>query len=861
MKKAVNMIAAAGLLHDLGKFAERADAASPEDKDWIEQEFKYSHAGTTACWLQKLWGDDTVLSPIDSDNREINLHNLAARHHKPRNPFEMIVTEADCLAAGHERAAGESDERDGYSGKSRVPLHSIMERIALTEEPERKAKGLLSKNEFNSRYKLRPLRFGQEEKRPWEQEDFFPVHADRYPPEQVESDYKIMWQSFCEELTGGSKGNVLIDPVNDVDMIFHLMKKYTWCMPESTRYQDLPDVSLFDHCKATAALAVCMYRYHKANQNFDDSSIRNRSDDKYMIFCGDMAGIQKFIYNISSKGAYRSLKGRSFFVQIASEIIARYFIEKLVLPVTNILYASGGKFYLLLPNIDGIDVELQEIGNEVNAELYRKFGASLYLRSGFEKVNGKSFDGKNTDSNLCLVWDRLTRKVAVSDRRRYAGLMADRYDDFFAPTGQGGKTPSCDVCHEEAADSGADEQGRIRCSVCRQLEIFGRRLLKARYIAVSPRGAISPQSGTSGGVFLGRELFIEKAFPSSAPAGSIVYCLNNGDFLQSAENFSSAGRYSVVPLMLGGNHHFEQEFDAIAEQSRGIKRLGVLRMDIDNLGLVFAEGLQKYRYHKVFSDEDQFQKFNFHSLGRITTLSFQLSFFFGAAVQNIVDSGADSRDRVVIVYAGGDDLFMLGAWDALPECALEIKNGFSRFACQNPALTLSGGMVLTGGKFPVYKSADMAGEAEDRAKSLKVAFDDMGVCEKDAFSFFDEPMNWREFDEVKRLKDKITEASKEDMRPLIQRIRLIAASYRSSREELRRKSRLTGHQLDSLLKAERWRWRMIYALARLSESRSSLRVVIEDLKTFIMDPVRKSSRTGIDLLHILARWTELYTRH
>ncbi|MCX8042627.1 MAG: type III-A CRISPR-associated protein Cas10/Csm1 [Desulfobacterota bacterium] len=867
MDQITMMIAAAGLLHDIGKFAERASVLNSENKDVLIQEYGYPHGGYTGQIIETFWRESAT-TPCSGMATEINLYNLASRHHKPRNTYETIISEADCLAASHERGRiddkGKLDEIEGSSRKSQIPLHSILERIAL----EVKVNGnnsksiLLTKKDIQSRYRLRSLKFGQEDGDEWQFDDFFPVSYQSYYKEFVATDYKKLWEEFIRELFGNKEQICFVHPLKQYEELFHIIKKYTWCMPESTQAQCLPDVALFDHLKATAALAVCLYKYHAVSNTLTEEAIKNKRVKKYALFCGDLSGIQKFIYNISSKGAYRALKGRSFFVQLASEIIARFYLKKFSLPISNLLYASGGKFYILLPALDNIPKQIQEIDDQINLELFEKFGGSIFLRTGFSLFAGENLSLDNTGKTLCEIWDELTRTIITTERKRYVRLAQKDYQFFFNPYGAGGGIQTCDVCHEEIGESDINmHDDKKRCDVCRQMETLGERLRDANFIVVAQKDKPINQLQLSA-EFLGNIVYIESEMPRTLSQDSIVFCLNNNHFLSFLEKTYGAG--TIAPLMLGGNHRFSKEFEKIAEESQGIKRIGVLRMDVDNLGAIFSEGLRKYTFNdtsQMFTNIEQHKRFNFHSIGRITTLSFQLSFFFGSVVQNIIEKNGYWKERAVIVYAGGDDLFILGAWDVLPEIALEIRNRFRDFTCNNPAFTLSGGMVIVDGKFPIYKSAEMAGDAEEAGKKLKTKFINGEIREKDAFSFLDVPIHWEEFSEIacwkKNLADMIARDRKN--RALINRLSLIASSYQESQKELKKKN-LSFEELQARLSAERWRWRMVYSLARFCENKPHLKENIAGLQDFIFSPVKTVRRMGIELLHVLARWTELETR-
>ena len=70
-----------------------------------------------------------------------------------------------------------------------------------------------------------------------------------------------------------------------------------------------------------------------------------------LLIGGDISGIQKFIYTIASKKAAKTLRGRSFYLQLLTEAVLRFVLGELELPYTNVIYAGGGHFFLLAPLI------------------------------------------------------------------------------------------------------------------------------------------------------------------------------------------------------------------------------------------------------------------------------------------------------------------------------------------------------------------------------------------------------------------------------------------------------------------------------------------------------------------------------
>ena len=107
------------------------------------------------------------------------------------------------------------------------------------------------------------------------------------------------------------------------------------------------------------------------------------SDNKFLIVGGDISGIQNFIYRITKaqgvKGISKMLRGRSFYLLLLQDVIARHIIEQVGLFNTNILYSGGGRFELLLPNTGESKQILNSIQININKWLFNRYGGELGL--------------------------------------------------------------------------------------------------------------------------------------------------------------------------------------------------------------------------------------------------------------------------------------------------------------------------------------------------------------------------------------------------------------------------------------------------------------------------------------------------
>ena len=151
---------------------------------------------------------------------------------------------------------------------------------------------------------------------------------------------------------------------------------FTHAIPAATAFGTKPEVSLYDHSKTTAALAVALWRWHEAEGRTDapaTAQLKDRTDwdtEKFLLVQGDFFGIQDFIFADGSKtrrDAARLLRGRSFQVSLFTELAALKVLDALELPPTSQITNAAGKFLIVAPNTAGARVALQQVHEELNA--------------------------------------------------------------------------------------------------------------------------------------------------------------------------------------------------------------------------------------------------------------------------------------------------------------------------------------------------------------------------------------------------------------------------------------------------------------------------------------------------------------
>jgi len=877
-EKGVYLAALAGLLHDIGKFAQRAN-----EKD---QYRPHTEVGSE------------IVSSIIPRQWRAYLYPVMGHHDQPLQGYETkVVALADRLSAG-ERA----DEKQKQP-KQLLSIFCRLETLSPDGKPQRAPAPLY--------WPLKPLAL--------EQDVLFP--KTECSESDVSHGYKTLWSGFQAEvkaLQEAHEGNGSL-PIY-LESLLLTMQRYTWCIP-SAYYRSLPDVSLYDHSRMTAALAACLTgtsetalddllaaldEWYKARkqaeqQKRDPAAVPPppilRQTQPVLLVGGDISGVQDFIYTISSQGATPGLRGRSFYLQLLTEVVARYVLRRLGLPITNLIYQGGGAFYLLARADDG--ARLREIQQEVSRVLLAHHQGNLYLALAQVPLAAADFyDGRISDK-----WEELTRILREVKQRRFTELDSENLMALFEAQGHGGnQEKACQVCGQEHPET-EDESGTYKCPPCISYEELGDSLRRARYLWLAERepripdrpleevpgqwdkvlAALGYQCGVSEGlpwlpdspyrVILAlkdaalKDAALKGLRPDAQTAVGRRFLVNvtpvyeqvDADWLAKrpetrrrlAEDLPERPGVAVKP------------FSLLEAQSTGIERLGVLRMDLDDGGRLFSDGF-------VERGQDGRIVRRFATLSRVAALSFAISLYFEGWVEHIAEemnteTRAERGDTLYSIYSGGDDLFFVGAWDRVVELARKIRADLTPFAAYHPGIHTSAGVVLVGGKYPLYQAAADAGGAEGRAKKR---------TGKDALTFLGQVVSWQQFgldgaqenymDTVsaltRRLVRMVTPESAGGegvQQALIRQLIQLQELY----EEAAAKRRVLGQELNRAGETQvywgPWMWRGYYYLKRRAKkekekARDSIDQLAEGLKG---DRFR-----AIEWIGLAARWAELLTR-
>lgn len=268
------------------------------------------------------------------------------------------------------------------------------------------------------------------------------------------------------------------------------------------------------------------------------------------------------------------------------------------------------------------------------------------------------------------------------------------------------------------------------------------------------------------------------------------------------------------------------------EKDADLTRIGVLRMDVDNLGTTFQNEIKKCTNDLT----------EYHQLSNHFT-----SFFSEENLYKL-----DPEETIYLVYSGGDDLFAVGRWDNTIAFAEKVHNSFaSQSFVKERELSISGGVAILPQKYPIMKGATEGGELEDLAKDHSV-----GSSEKNSIAFLDMALNWeKEYPVLKTLKEKLTAMDE-----------VLGSSFRSKILQHYANAEVKAHKITRY----KTYWMIAYDLGRMKQRHSKNLEVVNLIDNCIneicenrkeLDGVNiESSYHAIELWAFACRWAELQLR-
>ncbi|MFN3411739.1 MAG: type III-A CRISPR-associated protein Cas10/Csm1, partial [Exilispira sp.] len=677
-------IVTAALLHDIGKFYQRASESGSLERNYEEiycpmtksNFYSYKHAGYTAKFFDE---NRNIFNCFENYQY---IRDISAMHHNSTTVFQKIISIADFVSAGIDRIERRTSENP--NNFRNIKLNSIFSIINLNNNSH-------DDNNTIKSYKLRYL-----------------SHQNAFPEDiNIEGNiyngldsYRNLFNEFKKELKNINNSNYIVFESS----LIRLLEKYCWCIPSATNDQTR-DISLYDHSYTTASIASTLYLYLK--EKYDNNwgicerellsdnieAINNENNKFARILKVDVSGIQKYIFDIK-KATYSSkiLRARSFEISFILKAIGQKIKYALGLDQVNILFEGGGNLEIIFPNNDIFINKLKEEINEIEDYIFEKyFGELTFIFSisdpfSLADFNLNEFDKKvrkNIQDKIEIA--KLTKLQRILEEKGH--VFGKEYETLTKKAEEGFKI--CPICEKRPVNN--YKQSNI-CDFCSNLIELGKSVTKSDCFVFTRNPSIN---------ILLPDIFLS--------LNENTNFFNNNNFenvlqIYSVKKDFSGLRYSNCYHVPMDNNENILTFEDLGNKAVGNDKIAMLKGDVNNLGAIFAFGLIKSSQ-------------NILTLSRYSSLSRMFDYFFTEVLVKMIetkekkyyipsynkkrcDEDSDKSktnknieftysDRIYVIYSGGDDFVLVGCWDAIFEFAKDLHSEFKKYSCTNKNINFS----------------------------------------------------------------------------------------------------------------------------------------------------------------------------
>ncbi|MDD5456750.1 MAG: type III-A CRISPR-associated protein Cas10/Csm1 [Candidatus Margulisbacteria bacterium] len=757
--KEYNTVVLAALLHDIGKpmqFARLNNKLAIKDKHrhpaYSTDIIAHFIFGDSKEWITQ---QDKNLQAYKMKSEMIDwvlLDRLIDRHHlESKDELEMIIQASDHFSAS-ERSTKE-DEDD----PNNAIMESIISRLSLDKPTNSIPPTAWYQPKPLTKINIKDI--------------ICPISSndnnDNLDKEQLKNLCKDMLSDLRTILIGWDESNKSADTL--ISLVDLWLYKYLWMWPSSRGKNVDKDISLYDHCRVATAISACIYK-QKDKLKFLEKTKDLKNETKFCLIQGDFSGIQHYIFDITAKQAAKRLRARSAYVQILTENVLRYILNAYKIPSQCALQSSGGKFLILIPGYEKDDI-FDGLKLKINESLFNKFrgeiNLNLFKTASFK---GEDFQGKNWRK----IIDKLGNDFQTEKFKPFSNILSDTklVNDDVIPANAGinelkhwntskfvhkldKNVEECKGCGKPKKSKQVEENFEF-CEICSADSKRGRQIVD------SPNYLLFFDNDN---LIIPEKLKFLKGLVQDKEKPLRMTVLNPGDDLNT-KNFSQymcpislkfmanyvpnksiknektewakvIEKYEGLPNNDDDKITDTLHFKAIAELSDGNDMLGVLKADVDNLGMLFRDGIPDERY----------------TISRLDMLSRFIDLFFSGYLETLV---REEFPECYFVYAGGDDLLMIGPWTSIIELAKVTREKFKEFSANNPSVTLSAGIAFVKPKYPILRAVEQAEEELKHAKK---------VDGKNAICLWGHALKWEDFKKVYEEMKKLTnwlEENKQD---------------------------------------------------------------------------------------------------
>ena len=457
-------------------------------------------------------------------------------------------------------------------------------------------------------------------------------------------------------------------------------------------------------------------------------------------------------------------------MSLFSELTADLLCREIGIPSSSIVLNAAGKFTIVAPNTDKTRKAIVAVETRANEWLMEMSFGENAIGLSFIEASAEDF----VHAKFSELWDNLAKnmekkKCKKIDLECFGGAVSGYLDNFRNDLGH----PLCPFCGKrpsahEVEGSALVGENESACKICRDHIFLGTNLVKKDRLAITSVDADIKGDDTRllepiFGYY--QVAFVDGGMKDMARAGKLLKYWDisidpegrvskdvtakfingyvptyreedlNDDRLLAGKKSEAKKQDLINQLNEGAPKtfgHIANKALNVRENGKGfcgIEALGVLKADVDQLGLLMSCGLKPERF----------------TLSRLATLSRQLDWYFTLYLPHLLKTNPQFMD-IYTVFAGGDDLFLIGPWNRVIELVGLLRQTFAEYVCHNQEIHFSAGISLHKPHTPLDKLAERAEAALGKSKTV-----DEG--RRNRITLFSETVQWDQYIRLKEIRD------------------------------------------------------------------------------------------------------------
>ena len=375
---------------------------------------------------------------------------------------------------------------------------------------------------------------------------------------------------------------------------------------------------------------------------------------EFIYLACDFSGIQRYVLAVKSAGKAQAKRLRA-----RSFLLELYEHAALATTIDRLgataedVLVSGGGGFTVRLPPETALASMEELAAELQRKLWEESGGELQVSMGWDTTP-------------------LGARAQLEYRKRRPGASILQSGNSWnegslslPPLGQ-----PCDVCGQSPGQQliQDEDENALQCENCSKTRRLGERLTDWQWMR-----------RTAG---QGAERVLGVEFEPVQP-------LTSGSF--------RVGRW--IPQ--GGDGRGPLTFEEMSERAQGDSRLAVLKADVDDMGAKVGQ--------IAALDSPKGKPY-----GRLQSFSRSLHTFF---VEKVQDMLKESWPLIYTIYAGGDDLLLVGPWNFMLDFAGSLSKEFEYGPGREYGpLTLSAGVALVSYRVPIRHSVERGEELLKQAK-------------------------------------------------------------------------------------------------------------------------------------------------